>query len=306
MKKIIGQKLRVDLSQGNPIATNHLVNEDINVNEDAIRKSRIFKISLPVRLSDYEAISAELPINSYEFHLSYKEVESNLEEFHLNSNHRYSVHLPDYIDSINLIDPFSKDHEIRQKSLICIKRVVNFSERIAQLTGQSVPIVASLAGINMKRDSFYPAVEELFSENSTLNALLTLQWLPPFAWYFGGSIKLNIMNSLEDVPRIIKYKLPITLDTSHLLLGKNAYGLNPWEVVESLKENIVHWHISDSLGLDGEGMPIGHGGKENERFIGDVIRKEGMKVIEVWQGHFNNYHGFKAEINKISSMEKIL
>ena len=306
MRKVLGQKITSDLIQGSSITKLHIQSTILDVDNEALENARKFKISLPVRLNDYEEISTKLPINTFEFHLSYKEVESNLESFKLNADHKYSVHLPDYIDSSNLIDPFSEIAEIRQKSAECIQKVINFSEKIASLTGERVPIVASLAGINMSRENFYPAVDELFSKTSTQAALLTLQWLPPYAWYFGGSIKLGVMNSIEDIYWIKKFKVPVTLDTSHLLLGKNAFGFDPWEVVDSIQENIVHWHISDALGLDGEGMPIGAGGKQNERFIWDVVHRQGIKVIEVWQGHFANYQGFKTEINKIYSMEQPL
>ena len=300
---IAGTPLTTDISQGEPLSTVHLTNEITNVSDEALQTARNSRISLPVRLSDYPIISSLLPVGSYEFHLSYKEVASDLKKFELDPDHRYSVHLPDYIDSTTLIDPFSEDLKIQEKSKECIRRVIEFAEQISETTGHSVPIVASLAGINMERKSFYPRVQELFREFSTASARLTLQWLPPYAWYFGGSIKLGVMNSKDDIQWIKDYEIPVTLDTSHLLLGQNTFGFNPREVISEIEENILHWHISDAAGLDGEGMPIGTGGEGNEEFIREVIGKPGMKVIEVWQGHFANFQGFKAEIINIHSME---
>jgi hypothetical protein len=34
-----------------------------------------------------------------------------------------------------------------------------------------------------------------------------------------------------------------------------------------------------------------------------VIDQKGIKVIEVWQGHFNDYEGFKVAINKIAELK---
>ncbi len=301
--QLVGTELTLDILNGEPLSIVHVSPIPSDVSEAALKTANNLQISLPVRLSDYETISATMPIGAFEFHLSYKEVASDLNNFELNSNHRFSVHLPDYINSTTLIDPFSPDLNVREKSRDCIRRVVEFSERIAIVTGQAVPIVASLAGIGMERADFYPAVNELFSEFSTINSRLTLQWLPPYAWYFGGSIKLGVMNSVDDIQWIKKFDIPVTLDTSHLLLGKNAFGFKPEEVIVAIKENIIHWHISDAVGLDGEGMPIGTGGQENEDFIYGVIKQPGMKVIEIWQGHFASFRGFKSEINKIHSME---
>jgi N-acetylneuraminate synthase len=302
MRNLEGSALTRDIQQGAPLSSIHINSATTNVSDLALKTAQIANVALPVRLSDYSAISTLLPVGSFEFHLSYKEVASELHEFELNPNHRYSVHLPDYIDSTTLIDPFSLDQDIRAKSRECIKRIVDFSTRIAEATGQVVPVVASLAGINVDREFFYPSASALISEFSTEKVKLTLQWLPPFAWYFGGSIKLGVMNSAEDVEWIKKLNIPVTLDTSHLLLGKNAFGFDPREIISSIKENIIHWHISDSVGLDGEGMPIGSGGKENEELIKYVIQQPGLKVIEIWQGHFANFEGFKKEINKIHSM----
>ena len=300
---LIGTELTLDISNGEPLSIVHVNRTLSRVSEAALKTASNMEVSLPVRLNDYETISHTLPIGAFEFHLSYKEVASNLNDFEINPNHRFSVHLPDYINSTTLIDPFSPHLKIREKSRECIQRVVEFSERIAIATGQVVPLVASLAGFGMERAAFYPAVKELFSDLSTLNSRLTLQWLPPYAWYFGGSIKLGVMNSVDDIQWIKKFDIPVTLDTSHLLLGKNAFGLKPDEVVLAIKENIIHWHISDAVGLDGEGMPIGTGGQKNEDFIYGVIKQPGMKVIEVWQGHFASFRGFKSEINKIHSMD---
>lgn len=298
-------KLAQNIAKGDVLSARHFSKETTEVSKDAIEIASKHKISLPVRLSDYPTISSLLPTGFYEFHLSYKEVASDLGNFNLNADHNYSVHLPDYIDSTTLIDPFSPVEEIKKKSHECIERVIDFAEKIATCTGASVPIVASLAGLNMKREDFYPQVAKLFSTYSTKSAKLTLQWLPPFAWYFGGSIKLGVMNSYEDTKWIRDFNIPVTLDTSHLLLGQNTFDLDPVKLVESIKDHILHWHISDAVGLDGEGMPIGIGGKKNEDFISYVINKTGMKVIEVWQGHFSNFEGFKKEINKIYAMESM-
>jgi sialic acid synthase SpsE len=303
MRSILGIELGKDISQGEPISDNHLGAEETEVSAAALATAKKLKVSLPVRLSDYAQISSVLPVGSYEFHLSYSEVASNLDEFELNPNHRFSVHLPDYIDSTNLIDPFSPNLEVREKSRLCLHRVKEFSERIADTTNEPVPIVASLAGINMQRAEYYASASELFIEFSSNRARFTLQWLPPYAWYFGGSVKLHVMNDIDDLFWIKKFNIPITLDTSHLLLGKNVFGFDPKEILLSIKENILHWHISDAKGIDGEGTPIGSSGSDNQQFIHEVLIQPGMKVIEVWQGHFSNFRGFKEEISKIHLMD---
>jgi N-acetylneuraminate synthase len=303
LKQYLKRKLVMSLQEGEVLTHQHLNDNQTQLQNAALLISKQNLISIPVRLADYKAIRETLPVGAYEFHLSYKEVASDLLSYVFDSGDRFSVHLPDYIDSTTLIDPFSSDERIRNSSRECIGKIIDFSEKLAAATGHPVPIVASLAGIGISREAFYPQVKELFEEYFSEKAPLTLQWLPPYAWYFGGSIKLTNVNNYDDVAWLKKLDIPVTLDSSHLLLGKTAFNFDPRAIIEELLENIIHWHISDAAGLDGEGLPIGDGGKDNEQLISEIISRNGLKVIEVWQGHFCNYEGFKVAINKIADLK---
>jgi N-acetylneuraminate synthase len=161
----------------------------------------------------------------------------------------------------------------------------------------------SLAGIGISRKEYYQNIHKLLKEFSSVTSPLTLQWLPPYAWYFGGSIKLDKMNNIEDIKWINEFEIPVTLDVSHLFLSQNAFELKPMQVIESIRKNIIHWHISDASGLDGEGLPIGAGNPENTQVISSILDQKELKVVEVWQGHLNDYEGFKIAINKIYELK---
>jgi sialic acid synthase SpsE/sugar phosphate isomerase/epimerase len=300
--KYVGKELVSSVSKGEVLTHLHFEKDRTTVKDSSIQVCNELQISIPIRLADYFDIRKKLPIGAYEFHLSYKEVASDLETYEVNKSDRFSVHLPDYIDSTTLIDPFAENDLVRIKSRDCIAKVVRFAERLARDTGQAVPIVSSLAGIGIARGDFYPKVKLLFDEFKSEAAPLTLQWLPPYAWYFGGSIKLENVNNIQDVNWINKFGIPLTLDSSHLLLGEAAFGYKAKEIIQALRENIVHWHISDAQGLDGEGLPLGSGGPQNEALIASLLEEVGLKVIEVWQGHFYDYEGFKVAVNKIAEI----
>jgi N-acetylneuraminate synthase len=301
-QRFVGTALSAEIKSGEALLPRHIgaINEELTVK--SIEFAQELKISIPVRLSDYREIRQKIPVGAYEFHLSFKEVESEILDFETSMLDKFSVHLPDYINSTTLIDPFSKNPEIRRKSRDCIRTLFQFSEKLGKQTSTVVPIVASLAGIGIKRSEYYSNVKELFQEFSSEYAVLTLQWLPPFAWYFGGSVKLTNMCESKDLEYLIDSRIPVTLDTSHLILGKNCFGFDAIEMIENLLPNIVHWHISDALGADGEGMQLGDGEGENREIIRDALTRKGLKVIEVWQGHFNDYNGFKVAINRLPKM----
>jgi hypothetical protein len=216
-----------------------------------------------------------------------QKIEKDIEFYHDNDNCPTCRQNIEEEFKVNQIKERESKVEEQKKGLDQIKEEIN----------------ASLAGIGMNKESFYLQVKELFNEFFSELAPLTLQWLPPYAWYFGGSIQLTNVNNIKDVEWINKFGLPITLDSSHLLLGQTAFGFDPKEIIKAVTKNIIHWHISDSLGLDGEGLPIGVGGPENEALISEIIDQSGLKVIEVWQGHFYNFEGFKVAINKIAEMK---
>jgi N-acetylneuraminate synthase len=128
------------------------------------------------------------------------------------------------------------------------------------------------------------------------------QWLPPIAWYFGGSVGLNIMNESEDVKYLKKHDLGVCMDICHLILGRNYYDFSADSIINDLKEQVQHIHIADAVGIDGEGLAIGDGDFENSALIEQVLNYDCLKVIEVWQGHLDNGAGFRKEIIKLTEM----
>ena len=59
--------------------------------------------------------------------------------------------------------------------------------------------------------------------------------------------------------------------------------------LNNLIDRTKHIHLSDSYGVDGEGVEFGKGelGSPNE-----ILQYNQIKVLEIWQGHLNNFSGF--------------
>lgn len=299
--KAVGSRLTSQLQEGEALSRKHLEDQQIKLSETEFSRMRELNVSLPVRLNDYNSVRKELPIGGFEFHLSFREVASDLSQFEVHSEDALSVHLPDYISSKSLINPLSNDAETRIASLSCIQRVADFANQLSSATGRPVPIVASLSVPSMPREEFYGGVLSLFEKFSTPNCIFTLQWLPPIAWYFGGSVRLEMMNEYKDVDYLRRSKLPITMDTSHLILGRNAFGFDPIEIMDSLKDQIAHIHLSDAIGIDGEGLQFGDGGMQNDGIFDFALAMKPLKVLEVWQGHLDGFQGFKEAIRRLAS-----
>ena len=126
------------------------------------------------------------------------------------------------------------------------------------------------------------------------------QWLPVYAWYFGGSVKLDLFNSQEDIDYLNKHKIDVTLDLCHLSLSAE-YARESWlDWYNQLKDRVGHFHLADAEGVDGEGLDIGAGNIGDFSIFLDSSR---IKVVEVWQGHFHDGVGFLKALDTLNKQK---
>ena len=204
------------------------------------------------------------------------------------------------MNSKQLINPFSISPELRRESREAFSKVANFASRLLEGQNGQVLLVSSLSIVDTIKEDFYSDCKTLQDEFATRGLTLCFQWLPPFAWYFGGSEPLAVFNNVEDLPFILKNNLNICLDTSHLLMGANFFGFKPEFIVGQLGDLIKHYHFADARGFDGEGYQLGEGDLNHLDFLMDVIIKPEVKVVEVWQGHLDLYAGFYKALRSIA------
>lgn len=255
-----------------------------------------YRISLPVRFHDYDDIQGKFKINNFELHLSSGDLDK-LENFKKISNdHVFTIHLPDYQDSKRLLNPFTDEYGNKNDSGKIIDTVKKFAYELSKKQTEKVVVVASFSPNQQNLRMFYEDCKKLQKKFAAKGLILAYQWLPPFAWYFGGSAKLNAFNKMTDIDFLKLHKLNICLDTSHLLMSSKYFDYDPISVLEILQDQIVHFHIADATGIDGEGIQLGQGEPVNRRLISKVLSQRQRKVIEVWQGHLNLYRGFTEAI----------
>ena len=259
-------------------------------------------ISLPVRFHDYELISESFPICAYELHLSFEETLSRMNVNKLDFRKKYSIHLPDYINTNDLIDPFSKIEDKKQLSFEIIHKVADLAKELQDKTGKKVPIVGSFSIVGESKIKFYERLSELIQKFYINEVYIFPQWLPPVAWYFGGSVSLNSFCSEEDVSYIDDLQIPICMDFCHLFMGASYFVFNAENVLQKLKRLIKHVHISEASGFDGEGMQFGEGDPGQAQIIGDNLDIDCIKVIEVWQGHLDQGAGFRKAIKRLQKL----
>lgn len=266
---------------------------------DVLAYARQQGLSLPVRLHDLDLLQSEFPIGAYEFHLSFDEVREPIDVSELESTQKYSVHLPDYVSSTLLMDPFSPDEGQREASIDVLNRTADFAGRLQDRTGCEVPVVGSFSVVHASLSEFFQKHADLLSGYRSRGILMMPQWLPPIAWYFGGSVTLHAMNNVADADHIKRLGMPVCMDICHLLMGSKLFGFQPESVMRELNGNIRHVHVADAAGVDGEGLQIGEGDAGNVEVIQRALQLPCLKVIEVWQGHLDNGAGFRNALLKL-------
>ena len=302
-KSFKGKKIERDLYAGSPITEMSFTVPIEALSSEQLARAKQKKITIPVRIHDLEIMRKNIGTGSYEFHLSYEEVLSDdidrVKDI-CKAEENYSIHLPDYIPGNRIFDPLSIDGEINQLSRKVLQRTERLSDSLEQLTGSSVPIVGSFSQRNtMRHEEFFERLvaEVIVSSKQSIYP----QWLPVNAWYFGGTVKLDVFNNETYIQMIEKHNVKICLDLCHVVLSANSNGANYTDWLARLMPYSGHLHLADAIGEDGEGLPLGTGLPVD--YV-EILKNKDMKVIEVWQGHFDEGYKFKQAVKYLLDAEQ--
>lgn len=303
IKQFLGKKLLRDGSVGQPL-TESLFAITPELTADQIEFLNEKKVSLPARFHDLAKLRKAFPIQNFEMHLSFTELSSQIDESLFRANECYSIHLPDYISSTELINPFSKNHSIRERSIKIFENTLALATYLYKLTGVKVTLVASLSVVDDGIENFYKNCNALTKKYSDTGVELSYQTLPPFAWYFGGSVPLNTYCAPVDWAYIVEMEIPITLDLSHLIMSCNYYHADLMSATNQLLPMAKHIHLSLADGVDGEGVGFFELSSQNKELIQQILSIPKVKVIEVWQGHLNEFAGFRDSITQLYAIAR--
>lgn len=310
ISKYLKIKNKKFLSKGDPVTIeNFFTTKELN------DKSKNFcnkkKISLPIRPSDYHLIDDSFHIYNYEFHLSFNDVM----KFNLNKinkkfvkNKKFTVHGPDYCDSNNILDIYSNNKYIKKKSTKIFKKCIQICKKLEKSSGKKVFLIQSFSSDDKKLEleSRYKDIKKTITKSYKNDKITVLpQWLPPIAWYFGGSSVMTLFCNPNDLKIIDNLKIKLCLDISHFILSCNFIKANPEYSLKKYKSLFEHYHISDASGVDGEGLEIGNGDLlKYKRILVSIMNNNKIKVLESWQGHLNRGLIFKKEIYKLEKIIK--
>ena len=259
-------------------------------------------LSLPIRPHDYQKIEDKFKLKNYEFHLTFNDLEKfnikNLDKKFLKKN--FTVHAPDYCDENTIIDIFSNKKKICDKSSKVLNKCIDICKTLQRTKPNNVFLIVSFSQkkINTPKEEFYKDLSKYINLIKIKHGVKILpQWLPPFAWYFGGSVPVDVFSNPLDLIYLKKNKIQICLDTSHFLMSCNYYNQNMQKYISKYKNTFSHYHISDAKNIDGEGVLMGTGNLNESINLKNLFKDKYKKfVLETWQGHLNDCLNFQKDI----------
>ena len=253
---------------------------------------------VPVRFHDYMFFLKNSNAKFLEFHLSYNDLSCSIEKTFADNIYDvdFVVHSPDIFEGDHLLDISLENEKHRMESIANLRRVVDITKSMRPYfnTRGKTTIVASVGGStrntpmdNEMKPEAYERVAMSLNELDSEDTEIIIQTLPPFPWYFGGQLFLNLfVNAKETLEFCQKHNRRICLDTSHSQLACNRDKTEFIESVSLLKPYIKHIHVADAHGIDQEGVQLGYGDVDFEKLF-KVINIDTTFIPEIWQGHRN-------------------
>lgn len=274
-----------------------------------VRKKQRYLFSrpygIPVRYHDYKSLIEGVELDFVEFHLSYHDLDVKIDDYFSNDlSIGYAVHAPDLFAGDHILDLASLDGEHRNRSIYELKRTVNVTKALGKFFPNTAKPVLVLSAGGWSRQGFiqasdrpnlYNKVAEALEEVDLNSVQLAIQTMPPFPWYFGGQCYLNLFIDPDEIASFCQRTgHKICLDISHSMMACNYYKWNFSEFLMKVLPYVIHLHVVDAKGSDGEGVQIGLGDVDFIE-LRDLLRQYAPDVQfipEIWQGHKNNGEGF--------------
>jgi N-acetylneuraminate synthase len=261
-----------------------------------------------VRFRDFDEMLEYQP-RMLEFHFT----DQDLDETYPGTNFREQdehplklvVHAPEFWER-SLVDLCSLDEGHRLGSLALMQKAIDLTREISPHFVGKPKVIVHPGAMSLDHpisdhaalyDNLRRSVEELDFEDVEL----LLENLPPHPWYFGGQWLTNaFMDAYEIRDFITSMDLNMCYDTSHHKLYCNWAHVDFYEQLEVLLPYIRHLHLSDGAGLDGEGLQIGEGTIDWDKFFKVLGDYHGTMIPEIWRGHQRGGEGFLIAIQRLS------
>jgi sialic acid synthase SpsE/sugar phosphate isomerase/epimerase len=307
---LVGKKINKKKDQFSLINFSDISSLKSNMLINSPKKTRW---GIPARFRDYEDIISLFNPEFIEFHLTYKDLKYDLKKIKKLNNIGVKIHSPETFENNFIIDLASNNKVILNKSIKCIKRVIDFSNEIIEITNNKKIINHLIinpgghtsfrfANIREKKKLFKNLIKS-FNKLNFKKIVPLIQSMPPYPWHFGGRRYHNLFVGSSDFKNWYEETgIKFCLDISHTGLAANFFNQNIYNYIDRVKKYCVYYHVSDCFGKDEEGLQINDGILDFKKILKLIKSKNNQPefIPEIWNGHLNNYEGFRIALDRLS------
>ena len=269
---------------------------------------------IPVRYHDFQKYYKTSKPDFFEFHLSYSDMDLDPKN-HLKSSYEcgFVVHAPELFKESHLMDLATPNSNYRKYSMEQTQRVIDITRNLKTFfPNENRPmIVANIGGFSMDKPipksetkEYYKQFFESLSNLDTEGVEIIPQTMAPFPWHFGGQRHQNIFVEIEEIEKYCReYGIRMCFDISHSMLTCNYLKKDFYDFCDRIAPYTAYLHLGDASGLNGEGLQIGDGEINFDKF-GKILNKKFKNIAfipEIWQGHKNQGKGFWEALNLLES-----
>lgn len=296
LDKYLGTKVQHNIPKDSCISSGYF-DSTISINSWNLNK---FKRNWGVkcRFGDYPQWSV-LSAPVYEFHCSHEDMYNSITGISSNTS-QLIIHAPETINTM-LVDICAEDNSFQlNKSLDLIQHTINRTIEISKDFVGKPKLVIHLGGmcldpvsnnnVYIKRKTLLDRAIKNFSKlNYDKDQIEILpENLPPKPWYFGGEWSQYGFMYEDDICKFCDhFGLNMTYDVCHAKLYCNHCNCSLDNFTKKVKPYISHLHISDAIGVNGEGIQIDEGEIDFDELINELDDKNFTWVTEIWSGHTN-------------------
>ena len=212
------------------------------------------------------------------------------------------VHFPEY-DGENLMDAAALEELPRLKAEAFYNRALSVTRKWGQNFKGTPKAIIHPGGMSSEprkaweRPALYDAFKKTMDGLNQAGVDLLVENMPPQPWFYSGQWFCNIfMDPKECLSYCTANGWSFCFDACHAKMWCNSVeNMVTLEKFASIVRPVTaHLHLSDAKGVDGEGVQIGEGDIDWASLMGVL---KGMNVpasCECWQGHKDNFAGFRT------------
>lgn len=304
----IGKTLTKDLKAKEPLSKSYF--EKL---KSVKQFENISNYGIPVRFRDLESIQKEFEPSFLEYHMFSTDLNIDPNEYSkVLKGKTLTVHAPEQFEDGFVLDLVTEDKEVYKKSYSLFDKIMVWAESIKRLSGQEkINLITNVGGAtndpkelkSFKKDFAFERLSEINQVCSNRGIHFLPQTMPPFPWHFGGQGYHRLFVNPQDMIDIQKWSdIKFCMDVSHTFMSCSHLNISFYDTLDQVSRYFNYLHIADAIYPGEEGINIGEGEMDFSRLKNYLNNKDYLWIPEVWNGHLDNFAGFKTALKKLNQL----